>query len=566
MNKNKSIFFIKLGALTNKPYAFQNRPWDLEYIVSIDPYDSLGTNIRVDLYGSEIKRILPLKNDLINEDWISNRTRFFFEGFFKWRVNIPFIKKKKKLIQASWLDCFFFFFINLWFYSVYFKEKYIGFLLDVALDIELLIILKLFSIVLGFIILTTNSINIGEYYLYYLNPNFYKDINENKIFLFLGINLRLESPILNIKFRKKKIKDNIIFVHIGSLFNDNLNSLNLSLSTLNLIKLLKGKLKFNIYLLKKIKKNNKNFLDLTNDKISCIIGHSLYIQKNNKNIFNLLLNNTQNIKLLSLFNSKFNYYTNYLEIYYNNFLIKNLVIEYYKSLYKNVNIIFLNLFNLIYHEIFFEKKNKIVKWWNLNIFYLLNQKKIINQNKNKFFIFQGHHIDLNLLNVNIILPNKIILEKENFFIDITGSFLKTNKISTMSGKSKNDWMILNALYLYSLTFFNKIYNFNKYNKNINKMQFNHYFWYIDNKKILYKYIKKYTISYYFKQITNKLYNIINVNNISINNNQKIIIIYNKIIDNYYYNNYQIYITDKYSRTLLLSSENFNFYIKNYINI
>ena len=82
------IIFLKkrIGALTNKSYAFQNRPWDLNYINSIDIFDSLASNIRIYLYGAEIKRILPLKNDLINEDWISNRSRYFFEGFFGTKI------------------------------------------------------------------------------------------------------------------------------------------------------------------------------------------------------------------------------------------------------------------------------------------------------------------------------------------------------------------------------------------------------------------------------------------------------------------------------------------------
>jgi NADH-quinone oxidoreductase subunit G len=74
----------------------------------------LGSSICIYLYGSDIKRILPLKNDYINEDWISNRSRYFFEAFFKWRVNIPLIKKNKKLAYASWKKCFYFFFIKLW--------------------------------------------------------------------------------------------------------------------------------------------------------------------------------------------------------------------------------------------------------------------------------------------------------------------------------------------------------------------------------------------------------------------------------------------------------------------
>lgn len=560
----KNILKIKLGALTNKPYAFQNRPWDLDYIISTDAYDSLGSSIRIDLYGSEIKRILPLKNDIINEDWISNRTRFYFEGFFKWRVNVPFIKKNNKLIQSSWLECFYYFFLNLWFYSFFFNTNYIGFILDVALDIELLIILKLFSIILGFLIITIDKFNIGEYYLSYLNPNFYENLNKINNFIFLGINLRLESPILNIKLRKKKMKESILYANIGNLFNDNLNSFNLGLNTKNIICLLKGKLKFNIYLLKKLKKNTNNILNLKNkNNIIFILGNNINIQKDTKTIYNYILKSYNNINLINQLHNKYNYYTKYIEILNNKLISKFKIIS--QNINFNLNIISLNLFWLLYQEIYLEKKNKLKKWWNLNIIYLLNQKNLINNKKNKFFIFQGHHIDLNLLNTNIILPNKIILEKDNFFLDIEGSLLKTNKSTFISGKSKNDWMILNALYLYSLNFFNKIYKFNLQNKKLKFINFNHYYWYIDNKKVIYKYIKKYTINYYFKQLTKKLNNV-NKNNLHFVNSNNIIKIYNKIIDNYYYNIYNIYIIDQYSRTMKMSSENFDFYMRNYINI
>jgi len=65
------INVIKLGALTSKPYAFKARSWELRSTESIDLFDSLCSNIRIDIRGSEIMRILPINNDLINEEWIS---------------------------------------------------------------------------------------------------------------------------------------------------------------------------------------------------------------------------------------------------------------------------------------------------------------------------------------------------------------------------------------------------------------------------------------------------------------------------------------------------------------
>ena len=85
--------------------------------------------------------------------------------------------------------------------------------------------------------------NINNYYLYYINPNFYDYITDKKLFIFLGYNLRLEAPILNIKLRKKYLKEKISYYIIGSNFNDNLNSKMLGLNVLHILNYLNGKSK-----------------------------------------------------------------------------------------------------------------------------------------------------------------------------------------------------------------------------------------------------------------------------------------------------------------------------------
>ena len=75
-----------IGALTSKAYAFQGRPWELENINSIDFHDAHGTNISVSIRGSEILRILPRINNKINDEWISDKIRFSYDGFNKQRI------------------------------------------------------------------------------------------------------------------------------------------------------------------------------------------------------------------------------------------------------------------------------------------------------------------------------------------------------------------------------------------------------------------------------------------------------------------------------------------------
>jgi NADH-quinone oxidoreductase subunit G len=97
-----------VGALTSKPYAFKARSWELRKTESIDVHDALGSNIRVDVRGREVMRILPRLNEDINEEWIDDRTRFAYDGLHHGRIDRPYIRDEKsgKLIEASWDQAF----------------------------------------------------------------------------------------------------------------------------------------------------------------------------------------------------------------------------------------------------------------------------------------------------------------------------------------------------------------------------------------------------------------------------------------------------------------------------
>ena len=85
------IDLCPVGALTSKPYAFTARAWELEKTDSIDVMDALGSNIRLDCKGREIMRILPRNNDSVNEEWISDKTRFVFDGLRRQRLDRPYV-------------------------------------------------------------------------------------------------------------------------------------------------------------------------------------------------------------------------------------------------------------------------------------------------------------------------------------------------------------------------------------------------------------------------------------------------------------------------------------------
>ncbi|MEM9426543.1 MAG: NADH-quinone oxidoreductase subunit NuoG [Pseudomonadota bacterium] len=91
-----------VGALTSKPYAFTARPWELTKTESIDAMDALGSSIRVDTKGREVMRILPRNHDGVNEEWLSDKSRYAWDGLRRQRLDKPYIRENGKLRAASW--------------------------------------------------------------------------------------------------------------------------------------------------------------------------------------------------------------------------------------------------------------------------------------------------------------------------------------------------------------------------------------------------------------------------------------------------------------------------------
>lgn len=100
------IDLCPVGALTSRPYAFTARPWELRKTESIDVMDAVGSNIRIDSRGREVMRVLPRLHENINEEWISDKTRYIWDGLKRQRLDKPYIKKDGKLEVATWDEAF----------------------------------------------------------------------------------------------------------------------------------------------------------------------------------------------------------------------------------------------------------------------------------------------------------------------------------------------------------------------------------------------------------------------------------------------------------------------------
>jgi NADH dehydrogenase/NADH:ubiquinone oxidoreductase subunit G len=96
------IDLCPVGALTSKPWAFNYRPWELKKTDSVDVMDAMGSNIRVDARGNEVMRVLPRVHDEVNEEWISDKTRFACDGLMRQRLDRPYVRRGGRLQEATW--------------------------------------------------------------------------------------------------------------------------------------------------------------------------------------------------------------------------------------------------------------------------------------------------------------------------------------------------------------------------------------------------------------------------------------------------------------------------------
>jgi NADH-quinone oxidoreductase subunit G len=197
------IDLCPVGALTSKPYAFQARPWELTKTESIDVMDALGSAIRVDTRGREVMRILPRVNDEINEEWISDKTRFVWDGLRTQRLDRPYVRRGGKLQPASWSDAF----AAIRDAVTKTSGDRIGAIAGDLATVEEMYALKLLMQSLGSANIdcrqdgvALNPANGRASYLF--NPTI-EGIEQADALLIIGSNPRIEAPVLNSRIRKR---------------------------------------------------------------------------------------------------------------------------------------------------------------------------------------------------------------------------------------------------------------------------------------------------------------------------------------------------------------------------
>ncbi len=190
-----------VGALTSKPYAFTARPWELEKTDSIDVMDALGSAIRIDSRGREVMRIVPRINEDINEEWIADKTRFIWDGLKTQRLDRPYIKKGKKLVEASWQEA-----LEKLAKSLKKAGENIGAMAGDLSGVEEIYALKLLLEGLGSKNMDCRPINSAldsslDRGVYIFNPKI-SGLEEADAILIIGANPRIEATVLNARISR----------------------------------------------------------------------------------------------------------------------------------------------------------------------------------------------------------------------------------------------------------------------------------------------------------------------------------------------------------------------------
>ena len=390
------IDLCPVGALTSKPYQFKARPWELKRTDSIDIFDSVGSNIRIDSRAQEILRVTPRVNESINEEWITDKVRFNYDGYYQQRIDKPYIKKSSKLEPSSWSDA-----IKI-LKSKLKNSKPLA-LIGEHTDLETGFAIQKFMSHFGkdnIECRTDNQSILPSLESYRFNTPI-ANIEDADLVILCGTNPKIESPIINHKIFKSynagaevfNIGDDISLNYPTHYLGESLNELN------------------NDLLKKHLKKAANPIL---------IIGSGFLNQL------------SSNDTLKSLFS----------------FASKNKIISDDKN-----NLNFLNPYASRVGQLLLgntspdncEPYTKLKKKSFDTILSFSSEHIADSDFKECFKVYFGHHGDEGAMSADIVLPTPLYTEKNGIFINIEGRPQEAKKCHNPIGEAKEEWKILKEL-------------------------------------------------------------------------------------------------------------------------
>ncbi|WP_336276823.1 NADH-quinone oxidoreductase subunit NuoG [Bartonella sp. CB178] len=396
------IDLCPVGALTSRPYAFHARPWELVKTESIDVMDAVGSAIRIDSRGREVMRIMPRTNEDVNEEWISDKTRFIWDGLRTQRLDKPYVRKDGRLRPVSWTEAF------TEIRTAVLKslpEKIAAIAGDLA-SVEEMYALKMLLISLGsrvFDCRQRGMILSSEFgrSSYIFNPTI-AGIEQADALLIVGSNPRYEAAVLNARILKRQRRGQFPVALIGEKSDLRYPYSYLGSGTDALNALICGESAF-LDILKKA------------ERPLILIGEGAVSGKEGLSILKSLAKMADSVGALS-------------ETWNGFGILHNAA-----SAVGGLDIGFTSEFGV----------KKIIE--DCEVLFLLGADEVELANRRAFTIYIGSHGDNGAHAADVILPASAYTEKSGIYVNTEGRVQMTNRAGFAPGEAKEDWAILRAL-------------------------------------------------------------------------------------------------------------------------
>ncbi|MFT6346933.1 MAG: NADH-quinone oxidoreductase subunit G [Myxococcota bacterium] len=401
------IDLCPVGALTSKPYAFKARSWELSKTESIDVMDAVGSNIRLDSRGLEIMRILPRLNEDINEEWISDKTRFCYDGLKVQRLDQAYIKENGKLKPVSLNEAYKFIAHNL----KDLKGDQIAALSGKLSAVEEITALKILMEKLGSDNIdcraTGSQIDANDPASYSFNTTI-SGIDNADSCLIIGVNPRTTAPIINARIRKRFLSRKLKIAAIGVDADLTYKYENLGNEVQALQDILDGKSSYNEVL-------KKSFHPML------IIGEEILRGADGKNILNLTKKIAEKYKMID---EKWNGFN----LLHSNASLTGSLLSGFVSKDQKIN-----------STSILEKAAKS----QIKAVYLLGVDDIdLSKLTDCFTIYQGSHGEKGVEFADVILPGATFTEKESTFVNIESRPQLTSRALFPPKDAGEDWKII----------------------------------------------------------------------------------------------------------------------------
>ncbi|CAO3695774.1 unnamed protein product [Rhizopus microsporus] len=403
------IDLCPVGALTSKPYNMRARPWELKKYETIDVSDAIGSNIRLDTRGVEVMRILPRMNDEINEEWISDKTRFFYDGLKVQRLTTPLIREGNRFVPASWEKAL----KRVSEELNKTKGNSVKAIAGHLADAESMVALKDLLNRVGSENLTIDApngskplaINADFRSNYVLNSTI-AGAEDADVVLLIGTNPRHEAPILNTRFRKAFLHKEQDLGLIGQPDNLNYEYVHVGESSKDIEKILDGSHPF----AKRLAEAKKPMI---------VVGSSV------------IENAKDSEYLLSKVSELADKFKNTL----------------FQDGWNGMNVLQRAASRTAAYEIGFVPTSSEAAKAPVDFLYLLNADEVSGADipKDAFVVYQGHHGDVGAQYADVILPGSAFTEKNATYVNTEGRAQITRAGVNPPAAAREDWKIIRAL-------------------------------------------------------------------------------------------------------------------------